>query len=148
MQTKSWILLPLWLISIAVAINNHRPLQAQQATTPPPVMMIPVNEASINLRVENQTPAAINYEALGDTQPRVLTSGQETTLRNLNIPTTLTFFYQDAQKDRRLGEGLLRATLELDEDTNTLNIVVSPTRNLSADSSNIIIESNGNVFVF
>ncbi|MBT9311077.1 hypothetical protein [Leptothoe kymatousa] len=148
MQTKSWILLPLWLIAIAVAVNNHRPLQAQQVTTPLPIMTIPVSEANITLRVENQTPAAITYEALGDTQPRVLTSGQDATLQSLRIPTTLTFFYQDSQKDRQLGQGLLRATLELDEDTNTLDIVISPTLNLAADVSNIIIESNGNVFVF
>lgn len=148
MQTKSWILLPLWLLTIAVAVNNHRPLQAQQVTTPLPIMTIPVSEANITLRVENQTPAAITYEALGDTQPRVLTSGQDATLQSLRIPTTLTFFYQDSQKDRQLGQGLLRATLELDEDTNTLDIVISPTLNLAADVSNIIIESNGNVFVF
>ncbi|MEM7062006.1 MAG: hypothetical protein AAF572_02440 [Cyanobacteria bacterium P01_B01_bin.77] len=111
-------------------------------------MKIPIQQEGITVRLVNETAASITYEALGDTQPRTLTTGNETTLQNLNTPASLTFFYQDIPKDRQIGEGLLQAGLGIDNETGILDIVIRPTTNLDTDVSNIIIEPNGNVFVF
>ena len=146
MLKPSWKLLS--LLPVVAIAASHPPVAAQIASTPPPVMNIPVHQNSVTVRLENQTPEAITYEALGDTQPRLLTTGDQVILQNLNTPTTLTVFYQDIQKNRQSGEGLLRAFLEMDEDTNSLNVVIAPTNRVVMDVSNIIIESNGNVFVF
>ncbi len=92
--------------------------------------------------------APITYEALGDTQPRSLTSGDDVVLQNLNRPTTLTFFDQNIQKNRQAGEGLLQAELQLNAATGSLDIVLRPTTNLGTDISNITIKPNGDIFVF
>ncbi|MEM9805849.1 MAG: hypothetical protein AAF959_11260 [Cyanobacteria bacterium P01_D01_bin.56] len=144
MKTNSWKLLP--LLSVVFAVASHQPLAAQIAPPLPPTITIPNTQENITIRLENQTPASITYEALGDTQPRLLASGEEVLLQNLNTPATLTFFYQDIQKNRQVGEGLLEASLEASE--GNLAVVVSPTNDLAADVSNITIEPDGNVFVF
>lgn len=146
MKTNSWKLLP--LLSVVLAVASHQPLAAQIAPQLSPTITLPNTQETITVRLENQTPASITYEALGDTQPRLLTSGEEVLLQNLNTSATLTFFYQDIQKDRQIGEGLLEASLEVDEATGNLKVVIIPTRDLAADVSNITIEPNGNVFVF
>ena len=107
-----------------------------------------VSQAGITVRLLNETPYSIIYEALGDTQPRILGTGNDVLLAGLNTPATLTFFYNDLPKDRQTGEGLLEATLQVDETTGILDIVIRPTTNLELDVSNITIEPNGNVFVF
>lgn len=149
MKAKPWTLLTLsFLTAMLVSTSQQRPLTAQSVSPPPPIMTIPIVDASITVHLENQATASITYEALGDTQPRVLIPGDEVTLQNLNIPTTLTFFYKDIQKDRRAGEGLLKATLNIDDTTGAIDILVEPTSRLGADVSNITIEPNGDVFVF
>ncbi|MEM6254785.1 MAG: hypothetical protein AAF821_17860 [Cyanobacteria bacterium P01_D01_bin.156] len=143
---NSWKLLP--LLSVIFAVASHQPLAAEVAPTLPPTITIPSAQSEVTVRLENQTPAAITYEALGDTQPRLLTSGDDVLLQNLNTPTTLTFFYQDIQKNRQAGEGLLTAAIEVNEATGNLEVVVKPTTSLGSDVSNITIEPSGNVFVF
>ncbi len=149
MKAKPWTLLTLsFLATTLVATSYQDPLAAQSLSPPPPVMAIPVSQSGITVRLVNRTVNSITYEALGDTQPRDLTAGEEVTLQNLNMPATLTFFYQDIQKDRQVGEGLLQAELRFDEATEILDIVVRPTTSLGTDVSNITIEPNGDTFVF
>lgn len=147
MRPKAWPFLPLFCIATTLAITLEQPLLLAQPVSPPQ-MKIPIQQEGITVRLVNETAASITYEALGDTQPRTLTTGNETTLQNLNTPASLTFFYQDIPKDRQIGEGLLQAGLGIDNETGILDIVIRPTTNLDTDVSNIIIEPNGNVFVF
>lgn len=147
MRAKSWSLLPLFFLATTLVLaTQQRPLSAQPVS--PPMMTIPIQQEEITVRLVNQTTASITYEALGDTQPRILTAGNEVTLQNLNTPASLTFFYQDIPKDRQIGEGLLQAALGVNNDTGILDIVIRPTTSLDADVSNITIEPSGNVFVF
>ncbi|MEL6128452.1 MAG: hypothetical protein AAFR24_11610 [Cyanobacteria bacterium J06627_3] len=147
MNTKLWTLLTLSFLTTTLGINGlQRPLAAQSPV--PPVVTVPILQSLTTVRLVNQTAAPITYEALGDTQSRLLMAGDEVTLQNLNTPATLTFFYDDIPKDRQTGEGLLQAALGVDEATGTLDVIISPTTALDADVSNITIESNGNVFVF
>lgn len=148
MNTNRWTLLALSLLTTTTLLSasQQRPLMAQ--SPPPRVITLPAVSEGITVRLENQTPEAITYEVLGDTQPRVLASGDDVMLQDLNIPATLTFFYADIQKDRQTGEGLLKATLGVDDVSGTLDILVTPTTLLGEDVSNITIEPNGDVFVF
>ncbi|MEO0737791.1 MAG: hypothetical protein AAFZ35_13430 [Cyanobacteria bacterium J06649_12] len=147
MHTKLWTLLTLSFLATTLGVAGlQHPLVAQSPV--PPVVTVPVPQSLTTVRLVNQTAAPITYEALGDTQSRLLMAGDEVTLQNLNTPATLTFFYGDIPKDRQTGEGLLQAALGVDEDTGTLDVVISPTTALDADVSNITIEANGNVFVF
>lgn len=147
MHTKMWTLLTLSFLATTLGVAGlQHPLAAQSPV--PPVVTVPVPQSLTTVRLVNQTAAPITYEALGDTQSRLLMAGDEVTLQNLNTPATLTFFYDDIPKDRQTGEGLLQAALGVDEDTGTLDVVISPTTALDADVSNITIEANGNVFVF
>jgi hypothetical protein len=149
MKAKLWTLLTLSVLATTLGSTSYQvPLAAQPLSPAPPVVTVPVSEDGITVRLVNQTVDPITYEALGDTQPRHLTAGAEVTLQNLNMPATLTFFYQDIQKDRQAGEGLLQAALRVNEATGTLEIVLRPTTNLGADVSNITIEPNGDAFVF
>lgn len=147
MRAKSWSLLPLFFLATTLGLTTHQSPSSAQPVSPP-MMTIPVQQARITVRLVNTTSGSITYEALGDTQPRTLTAGDETTLQNLNTPASLTFFYQDIPKDRQIGEGLLQAVLGVDNDTGILDIVIRPTTSLDADVSNITIEPNGNVFLF
>lgn len=147
MNPKLWTLLTLPLLATTLGVAGLQgPLEAQSPV--PPVVTVPVLQSLTTVRLVNQTTAPITYEALGDTQSRLLMAGDEVTLQNLNTPATLTFFYDDIPKDRQTGEGLLQAALGVDEDTGTLDVVISPTTALDADVSTVTIESNGNVFVF
>ncbi len=147
MHTKMWTLLTLSFLATTLGVAGlQHPLAAQSPV--PSVVTVPVPRSLTTVRLVNQTAAPITYEALGDTQSRLLMAGDEVTLQNLNTPATLTFFYDDIPKDRQTGEGLLQAALGVDEDTGTLDVVISPTTALDADVSNITIEANGNVFVF
>ena len=147
MHTKLWTLLTLSFLATTLGVAGLQPPLAAQSPVPP-VVTVPVPRSLTTVRLVNQTAAPITYEALGDTQSRLLMAGDEVTLQNLNTPATLTFFYDDIPKDRQTGEGLLQAALGVDEDTGTLDVVISPTTALDADVSNITIEANGNVFVF
>ncbi|MBE9067224.1 hypothetical protein IQ260_11205 [Leptolyngbya cf. ectocarpi LEGE 11479] len=148
MRAKSWSLLPLFFLATASSVltAQQQPLSAQPVS--PPMMTIPIQQEEITVRLVNETTDFVTYEALGDTQPRTLTAGNEIILQNLNTPASLTFFYRDIPKDRQIGDGLLQAVLDVDNDTGILTIVIRPTTSLDADVSNITIEPNGNVFVF
>lgn len=149
MKAKPWMLLTLsFLATGLVSAGGQSRLLAQSVSPLPPVMTVPVPQEGITIRLVNETADAITYEALGDTQPRILSTGDEVTLQNLNTPATLTFFYKDIQKDRQIGAGLLQAALQVDQASGGLDIIIRPTASLSADVSNITIEPDGNVFMF
>ena len=125
MHTKMWTLLTLSFLATTLGVAGlQHPLAAQSPV--PSVVTVPVPQSLTTVRLVNQTAAPITYEALGDTQSRLLMAGD----------------------DRQTGEGLLQAALGVDEDTGTIDVVISPTTALDADVSNITIEANGNVFVF
>jgi len=56
--------------------------------------VMPMN-GSVNVRVKNNTNAVVTYQAIGQTPRRILPGRQETLLRNLPVPVTVTFTRQD-----------------------------------------------------
>ena len=75
-------------------------------TNPPVTPPLPANrsqavakvmpmDGNVEVRVKNNTNAIVTYEAVGHTQRRVLQGGEQTVLRNLPVPVTVTFVRQD-----------------------------------------------------
>ena len=146
MKLKRWTSLSL-AVTLSALVVYQSPLSAQSQLEAP-LMTVPVAQAGVTIRIVNQTADAITYEALGDTQPRTLTATSNVTLQSLNVPTTLTIFYEDIPKDRQTGTGLLQATLTMDDASGILTMIIQPTNDLNADVSNLTVEANGSVFVF
>ena len=103
MKTKRWTLLAVFLLATTLG-SVQLPLAAQVSSG----ITVPVAPEGVTVRLVNQTDEPVTYEALGDTQSRLLSSGDDVTLRALNTPATLTFFYQDNQKDPQTGTGILQ----------------------------------------
>jgi hypothetical protein len=89
----------------------------------------------------NKTNAAIAYQAVGDTQPRILPGRQTISLRGLRVPVTLTFDRQDA--------GLLLVSPQQSATSpNTLEVTLDTTTSLSIDGTTMRVENNGSVFLY
>ncbi|MFK8183646.1 MAG: hypothetical protein AB8B99_09740 [Phormidesmis sp.] len=125
---------------------TERITQANPVRTPSMVMN--PAEGRVSVQIINQTADDITYQALGDTEPRVLAANSATTLQGLHVPATVTFAYKDIQKNRSTGSGLTKVSLRTNEAKDHLDLVVQPTDSLDADASNLTIESSGNVFIF
>lgn len=113
-----------------------------------PSMVMSPQEGRVSVQIVNQTSEAISYQALGDTEPRVLAANSASTLQGLHVPATVTFAYKDIQKNRSTGSGLTKVDLRTNEAKDQLDLVIQPTDSLDADASNLTVESNGNVFIF
>lgn len=122
-------------------------VQANAAAGRTPAMTMSDLQGDVDVRIENMTDDAITYQALGDTEPRVLAANSETILSGLSVPATVTFSYEEIDRNRVTKSGLTQAEVEVNEN-GTLNLAVQATNDLSADASNLTIESGGNVFVF
>ncbi len=93
--------------------------------------VMPMN-GNVSVRLKNNTNAIVTYEAVGYTQRRVLPGGQETVLRNLPVPVTVTFVRQDdgfveilpvsASTDGVLEVGLSEDASPLDSNQGVLRI--------------------------
>lgn len=95
----------------------------------------------VTLRLKNNTYAAINYQAVGDTKPRTLAGRSIISLQKLRTPVTLTLNRQDA--------GLLKVTLTpLSNAKESLEVTLETTTDLSADTTTMRIENTGLVFLY
>jgi len=167
MKLSQWILFFSGVISaLLVATAYQSPIVAQSALPQlspqggpaeiitqanparvPSTVMAPA-DGSVSVQLINQTGQEISYQALGDTEPRVLAADSETTLQNLHVPATVTFAYKDIQKNRSTGSGLTQVDLRVNETKDHLDLVIQPTNSLDTEASNLTVESSGNVFVF
>jgi hypothetical protein len=106
---------------------------------PPDTAIAPVNGA-ITIRFVNETGAVIDYEVIGQTEPRTLAGRSEIMLRDLTVPTTFTF--------RRQDKGFLLVTLQENNPTaGTLTLSVQETADFAADRTSVYIDPTGNVFL-
>jgi hypothetical protein len=76
----------------ASSIPAQPPLPEELGTAIATVM--PMN-GSISIQLVNNTNAAVTYEVIGDTEPRMLMARQSVTLSGLSVPTTVTTVRQD-----------------------------------------------------
>ena len=111
------------------------------------MMTMPMATSSVSVYLVNETEEAIAYQALGDTEPRILAVGDSVTLQNLSVPATVTFSYETPPRDRQTGSGLTKALLTAESNNSLLKLAVQPTADLDSEVSNLTVESTGNVFV-
>jgi hypothetical protein len=107
---------------------------------PAGTQIAPVN-GTVTVKLVNKTNAAINYQAVGDTEFRTLAGAASITLQKLKTPITLSAYRQD--------RGFLNMMLKvIGNKTQALEITLDATTDFSADKTIIRIESTGLVFVY
>lgn len=92
---------------------------------------------AVNVTLVNMTDAAIDYQVITDTDTRLLTGDSEVVLRQLPVPTTLTFNRQDG--------GLLQV-IAVPTETNELTLRLDETVDLGQDINSVTVDADGSVF--
>jgi len=100
--------------------------------------VMPMN-GTVNVRLKNNTNAIVTYEAVGHTQRRILPGREETVLRSLPTPVTITMVRQD--------EGLLKVTPVSTKEQGVLEVSLDEEKNLDDNQGTLRIQRDGQVFL-
>lgn len=92
----------------------------------------------VSVLLINQTNAPIVYQAIGDTQQRILPGRSQITLQNLSTPANVSFYRQD--------RGLLMVTPQSSRQ-GTLQVTLQETTDFAMDKTSLRIENNGAVYL-
>ena len=103
----------------------------------PIAKVMPMN-GLVDVRVKNNTNAPVSYEAIGYTQRRFLPGGEETVLRSLPTPVTVTFVRQD----KRLVDVIPTSTQQ-----GSLEVSLDESKNLDDNQGVLRIQRDGQVFL-
>ena len=114
---------------------NQPPLPEELS---PPIAMVQPMDNAVVVSLVNETNAPINYEVLGDTEPRILSGGQTVTLRGLSLPSTITTFRED--------KGLV-SIQAMSEEAGMLKVMLGAQPTLSSDQGVLQIQEDGRVFL-
>lgn len=93
----------------------------------------------VNVRLKNDTNTRISYQAIGYTAPRILTGGQETVLKNLPTPVTITLVRKDG--------GLLKVIPIPTNKSGTLAVSLDEKTIPDNDQGVLRIQRDGQVFL-
>ncbi len=104
---------------------------------PPSATVVPV-EGQVNVTLANQTYTDVNYQVIGETEPRTLAGRSEVTLQGLETPVNITFYRPD--------RGFLRVSPQSSE-TGRLTVTLTEATDLSQDTTAMTIQASGNVFL-
>ena len=104
----------------------------------PSAAIAPTDE-QVNLVLINETRATVVYQAVGETDTRLLAGESSVTLRGLDVPTTLTFQRQDS--------GLLSVTLVPAETRSQLEVTFDETTDLDRDKNVLTVNEAGQVYL-
>jgi hypothetical protein len=114
--------------------------QVQIQPEPEPNASVTIAGERVTIQLVNQTGAEISYQVVGDTEFRTLAGRETVTLRDLPVPTTLTF--------RRQDQGLLSVTLQPDNPVlGTLVLNLDETTDFAADRTTLNVNEAGEVFL-
>jgi hypothetical protein len=105
----------------------------------PSTTIQPLN-GRVNIQLNNETAAAVNYQVIGDTNQRSLAGKSAATLQDLKVPTTLTFKRQDG--------GLLQVTTTPASEQGTLEVTLRETTDLGTDKSTLRVQEQGGVYLY
>jgi hypothetical protein len=119
--------------------GTSQPL-AEPANTQTPIAMIAANAGTVTVRLQNTTNARIQLQAVGATEQRYLSGGEEVVLRGLPIPITFTMVRQDG--------GLIRVTPAPNAEQGQLAISLSEATSLDQSQGMLRIERNGQVLAY
>lgn len=95
-------------------------------------------ENAISVSMFNETNAPINYQVLGETEPRTLMGGETVLLQGLPLPSTITTFRED--------EGLVDIKA-MGEGPGMLKVMLSAQPMLSSNQGVLRIQEDGQVFL-
>lgn len=109
--------------------------ETQQA---PSAAIAPADD-QVDVTLVNATGATVVYQAVGETDSRLLAGESSVTLRGLEVPTTLTFQRQDS--------GLLSVTPVPAETQSQLEVTFDETMNLDLDKNVLTVNESGQVYL-
>lgn len=126
-------------VSPAVPDQTNPPVQPPlpEERSQPISKVMPMNSL-VNVRLKNNTNAPVSYEAIGYTQRRFLPGGEETVLRNLPTPVTVTFVRQD--------KGLVDV-IPTSTQQGALEVSLDESKNLDDNQGVLRIQRDGQVFL-
>ena len=105
---------------------------------PPSAILMPTN-GKVSIRLLNETSANITYEAIGNTNQRLLLGKSSVILQDLKTPLSITFKRQDG--------GLLMVNPKANSEPGTLSVTFTETTDLGIDKSAMDIQNTGAVFL-
>jgi len=100
--------------------------------------IIPTN-GTVDVRLKNNTNAVVSYQAVGHTDRRYISGGEEIMLQNLPTPITITAVRQD--------EGLLQMMPISVDETGQLEVTFEEETTLDSNQGVLRIQEDGQVFV-
>lgn len=92
---------------------NRQPIPYPESRQNPIATITPAG--TVDVRLKNNTNARITYQAIGHTRPRLLSGGEEYTLKNVPTPVTITVVREDGGLLRVIptsSEGMLAVSLD------------------------------------
>jgi hypothetical protein len=114
---------------------------------PTPVTSVVLTGDRLSLSLTNQTGFPVEYQAIGDTESRVLPPNSTVTLRDLRIPVSLLFRSQVAS-DTGDRTGLITTDVRPNTSTGSLDITFKPTSDPLNLRSTVSVDANGNVYAY
>ncbi|TFI54026.1 hypothetical protein BLD44_013640 [Mastigocladus laminosus UU774] len=104
-----------------------------------PIATITPTAGKVSVKLQNNMNTSISYQAIGYTQPRILSGREEIVLQNLPTPVTITMVREDG--------GFINAIPTSTSEDGTLTVSLDETANFSNSKSALRIQSNGQVFL-
>lgn len=104
-----------------------------------PIAMVTPTNGTVDVKLNNDTKALISYEALGHTQRRFISGGEDVVLQNLPTPVTITMVRQD--------KGLVKVIPVPSSEEGMLEISLQEETTLDNNQGVLRIQKNGQVFL-
>ncbi|MEQ9551021.1 MAG: hypothetical protein RIM23_15595 [Coleofasciculus sp. G3-WIS-01] len=105
-----------------------------------PVARIQPTNGTVDVRLKNNTNAVVSYQAIGHTDRRYMSGGEEVILQNLPTPITITAVRQD--------DGLLQMMpVSANGETGQLEVTFEEETTLNSNQGVLRIQEDGQVFV-
>ncbi len=102
------------------------------------IATIALTAGKVDVRLKNNTNAGISYQAIGHTQPRFITGGQEFVLRGLPTPVTITLVREDG--------GLVKV-MPMSTSQGMLSVSLDETSNFDDNQGVLRIQKDGQIFL-
>jgi hypothetical protein len=134
------LLLGVLLLGSAIADARPKPKPQEpvllQQSASPDARLQPVGGV-VTVQLVNNTYTAITYQAIGDTEERVLAARSTVTLQNLKTPTSMTFYRSD--RGFLLVKPMAKAA--------TIQLTMTASDDFSVDKTSMEIKSTGEVYL-
>jgi hypothetical protein len=126
-----------------VTVPTNRPITSTQPPLPEnsqnAITTVTPMAGRVSVTMKNDTNSRISYQALGHTETRTLTGGEEITLENLPIPVTITIIREDG--------GFVRVNPATTSKPGMLAVLLDEATTFENSQAVLRIERNGQVFL-